>query len=218
MAFLHDLLLGASLKTWIMVYIPIASIVYWAVWIIYARTLHPLAKVPGPFWPSVSRTWIMFRMYAGNMEKYQRLYHEKYGPIVRIAPNEVAIADPQAIPKIYPLENPNQKTDWYTAWRPRAFDSRTDLFTESDEQVHTSYRRIVGSTYGLTSVLKNEQAIDEVLLLFLKRIGELADSRTAFDFGAWLRMFGMDMFNNAERWCVVNTALSIRRPWYLHLR
>ncbi|KAJ4294347.1 hypothetical protein N0V90_008037 [Kalmusia sp. IMI 367209] len=134
----------------------------------------------------------MYRMYTGNIQKYQRYYHEKYGPIIRIAPNEVAVADPTAVSKIYPLQKPNQKTDWYTAWRPSTLDSRTDLFTELDEKTHTAYRRIVGSAYGLTSVLKNEESIDAVLTLFLKRVGEFADRKEAFDFGKWLEMFAFE--------------------------
>lgn len=48
----------------------------------------------------------------------------------------------------------------------------------------------MGSAYGLTSVLKNEKSIDDVLNLFLKRVGEFADRKEAFDFGKWLEMFG----------------------------
>jgi len=190
MAFLTEVLLGVSPKQWVIVYLPVAFVVYWAVWIIYARTLHPLAKIPGPFWPSVSRTWIMYRMYGGHMQKYQRMAHEKYGPIIRIAPNEVAVADPAAIPKIYPVQKPNKKTDWYWAWRPAGLDSQPDLFTQTDEKAHTAYRRIVGSVYAQTSVLKNEEGIDDVLSLLLQRIGEFADREEAFDFGRWLEMFG----------------------------
>jgi hypothetical protein len=30
---------------------------YWFAWIVYCRTWHPLARIPGPLWPAVSRTW-----------------------------------------------------------------------------------------------------------------------------------------------------------------
>lgn len=51
---------------------------YWLVWVVYSRTLHPLAKIPGPTWASLSRTWLMYRMYLGDLETHQRALHERY--------------------------------------------------------------------------------------------------------------------------------------------
>jgi hypothetical protein len=50
---------------------------YWLLWIVYARTFHPLAKIPGPLWASTSRTWLMYRMYLGDLETHQRALHER---------------------------------------------------------------------------------------------------------------------------------------------
>jgi hypothetical protein len=188
MAFLTDLLLGASLKSWVFVIFPISFVVYWIGWIVYAITLHPLAKVPGDLWPSVSRTWIMYQMYKGEIEKSQRRLHEKYGPIVRIAPDEVAVADPEAIKKIYPIQKPLTKTAWYHAWRPPGLTCQPDLFTETDEKKHSQYRRLIGNVYSGASILKSEGELDTTLNLFMKRIGEFADKNQAFDFGFWLEM------------------------------
>lgn len=86
MTLLSDPLLGVEVRTWFTVLVPTAFVVYWGLWIIYARTLHPLAKVPGPFWPSVSRTWLMYRASAGDLEIHQRALHQQFGPLVRVAP------------------------------------------------------------------------------------------------------------------------------------
>jgi hypothetical protein len=86
MAFLTSLLAGIDLKTWLTLILPTAFISYYLLWIVYTRTLHPLSKIPGPIWPSISRTWVMYRAYAGDLEIAQRALHEKYGPLVRVAP------------------------------------------------------------------------------------------------------------------------------------
>lgn len=94
---------------------------YWIVWIIYARCFHPLAKYPGPFLASISRSWIMMQVIRAKAEKTQQDLHAKFGkliltpfleshltfpgPVIRIAPNEVAIADPQAIKTIYSINS-----------------------------------------------------------------------------------------------------------------
>jgi hypothetical protein len=68
----------------------VAVAVYLLAWVIYCRTLHPLAKVPGPLWPAVSRTWQMYHIYRGDIELAERDLHRRYGSVVRIAPNEVS--------------------------------------------------------------------------------------------------------------------------------
>lgn len=100
------------LSTWFFVVIPSCIALYWTLWILYARTLHPLATVPGPFWASISRLWYMYRIYIGDMHTVQRSLHEQFGPIVRIAPNEVSTAELAAIPKIYKHQRPLTKTDF----------------------------------------------------------------------------------------------------------
>jgi len=68
---------------------------------VYRRYFHPLSKYPGPFFASITRWWLVKEIWSGKHEEHIRKLHKKYGPIVRIAPNEVAIADPAAVKVIY---------------------------------------------------------------------------------------------------------------------
>ncbi|KAL6238012.1 cytochrome P450 [Aspergillus navahoensis] len=72
----------------------VGCLTYWIIWIIYTRWFHPLARFPGPFWAFVSRA-----------EKTQRKLHEKYGPVVRIAPNELVTSDPAAAKTFYTVKS-----------------------------------------------------------------------------------------------------------------
>jgi hypothetical protein len=56
----------------------ILLVVYWTLWLLYAKTLHPLAKVPGPLWPSLSRTWLMVRMYYGDYQIALVALHKEF--------------------------------------------------------------------------------------------------------------------------------------------
>lgn len=58
-------------------YAVLALIVYWCFWAVYSRTIHPLAKVPGPVWASLSRTWLMYLMYRGDYQLVHLALHEK---------------------------------------------------------------------------------------------------------------------------------------------
>lgn len=88
--------------------------IYLVGWIVYCHFFHPLRSIPGPFLASISRAWVVFKTMRGDMEHTQRALHKKHGNdyqranagpqqanetgyLVRIAPNEVACSDPEAI-------------------------------------------------------------------------------------------------------------------------
>ena len=77
MALFQDLDLWNSLVVVVVVFIYI-PILYCIGWLTYARTLHPLAKVPGPIWPAISRTWLMYRMYQGDLEMHMRAMNKRF--------------------------------------------------------------------------------------------------------------------------------------------
>lgn len=67
----------------------------------YLRYLSPYRDIPGPFLATVSPLWRLQGALNGTLHKDVTAAHRKYGTIVRIAPDEVSIADPEAIKIIY---------------------------------------------------------------------------------------------------------------------
>lgn len=115
------------------------------------------------------------------------LISPEYGPLIRIAPDEVSSSNPKDILTIYPTHKPLQKTDWYLAYRPVALGD-IDPFTDDDEEHHTATRKVLGPAYTHTSMLKNEGAIDMVVNSFMEKLGEFSDRGVAFDFRQWFEM------------------------------
>ena len=105
------------------------------------------------------------------MNVVQRALHQKYGPLVRISPNEVACADPEAIRKIYPMSNPLNKSYFYDIWHIKGFSKYPDHFSNTNERLHSERRRIVNSVYSMTTILTLERYIDNCSALFVKRMG-----------------------------------------------
>lgn len=132
----------------------------------------------------------MYRVYVGDSLTEQRRLHEQYGPLVRIAPNEVVTNDVSAISKIYRNQGPPTKTEFYChkVWNGGGIGEQNDNFSERDEKRHSSYRRIVNPVYTLSNVLKSEDRIAKVTRLFLQRLGEFADRKQAVDLGQWLQI------------------------------
>ncbi|EEU37985.1 uncharacterized protein NECHADRAFT_3047, partial [Fusarium vanettenii 77-13-4] len=161
-------------------------ILYWCFWIAYTRHLHPLAKYPGPFLASVSRSWLVMQVAGASADKTQRKLHSRLGPIVRIAPDEVAISDPDAIRSIYSINSGFTKHSFDIAKYP-------DHFTSLDERLHASRRRIVNSLYSMTNIVRAESGIDLCTDLLMSRMREYADTGEVVDISSWVQMYAFDV-------------------------
>lgn len=161
--------------------------VYWVGWLVYTRFFHPLSKIPGPFLASVSRFWLVYQVHRGNIEHVQRSLHKRHGSLVRIAPDEVICADPEALRTIYPTQAPPVKTDFYPPWGYPGLSKYADIFSETNEQLHSQRRRIVNHVFSLSTVLTLEGYINKCSDLFIKQMGEYADSQSIMDLGEWVQ-------------------------------
>lgn len=172
----------------------LTSLTLWLLsWIIYCRTLHPLAKIPGPFLASVSRLWLWNTVQSGQMHHVQKALHEKYGKLVRIAPNELACSDTSAIKDIYRNQNPLEKSDFYSVWTSTSFGKYKDNFSVTNEREHAARRRIVNHVYSMSNVLKSEPYIDRCSALFMQKLTSFSDRDQPIDLGQWLQMYAFDV-------------------------
>ena len=60
------------------------------------RYFSPLSDIPGPFFASFTRLWQVMTMIEGNSLLVFYDLHQKYGPFVRVAPNEISISHHEA--------------------------------------------------------------------------------------------------------------------------
>ncbi|QYT00078.1 hypothetical protein H0G86_007182 [Trichoderma simmonsii] len=81
----------------------VALCLIWLVptYIIYQRYFHPLAKFPGEFTASITDFKKASYFWSLSIDKKILSLHEKYGPVVRIAPNELSFWDPEALSAIF---------------------------------------------------------------------------------------------------------------------
>ncbi|EXJ59754.1 hypothetical protein A1O7_03901 [Cladophialophora yegresii CBS 114405] len=159
--------------------------------IIYQRWLSPLAKIDGPFWASLSPVWKLLSFSNGNFHETMLALHERYGPIVRIAPNEVIIADKSAIREIYSTIQGRDliKTTYYdafTAFRPTIFGQR-------DPHLHAQRKRIVSHGYSMNALQAMEKYVQERVQIFMRKMSEFAASGTEINLGKWCHFFAFDV-------------------------
>lgn len=74
---------------------------YLLVTFIVRRMATPLASVPGPFISHITSFYLKWQELRANRTLYVHSLHEKYGPVVRIAPNELSFTSWAAVKEIY---------------------------------------------------------------------------------------------------------------------
>ncbi|CAG8074955.1 unnamed protein product, partial [Penicillium nalgiovense] len=141
---------------------------YWAFTIIYNLTLHPLAHFPGPFFCRISNLpqcyyeAILNGQFMPEIDKY----HEKYGPVVRINPNEVHIKDSSMYHAVY--KNPAFTKD------PGSYAlgvSQGMAFTISIDQ-HKEKRRTLNPCFSKLCVSNMEDTLYNELGKVVSKIKE----------------------------------------------
>ncbi|KAK7685066.1 hypothetical protein QCA50_011903 [Cerrena zonata] len=74
---------------------------------------HPLSQHPGPFWNRITEIPLALSAYRRDRFLYVRDLHERYGKIVRIAPNAISINSSAAVNPIYGSSQCFNKSDAY---------------------------------------------------------------------------------------------------------
>lgn len=60
-----------------------------------------IQDIPGPFVAKFSNLWLLYQCRRGQRYLAVDQAHKKYGPLVRIQPHHVSVADDKAIQQIY---------------------------------------------------------------------------------------------------------------------
>lgn len=69
--------------------------------VVYRLFLHPLSRIPGPRLAAVTNCWLAYHVRNGHMLRLGKTLHNKYGPAVRVGPNEVWFNTKDAFRLIY---------------------------------------------------------------------------------------------------------------------
>lgn len=69
--------------------------------LLYNKFQPGLTSIPGPTLAAYTKWWRFYDVYKGHAHLTAIDLHQKYGPLVRIAPNHVSVADPKMISVIY---------------------------------------------------------------------------------------------------------------------
>ncbi|KAK4128103.1 cytochrome P450-like protein [Parathielavia appendiculata] len=164
-------------------------------WLVRNRYHNGLNKYPGPFLASLTDWWRFFDVYGRRPERSHIALHRKYGPVVRLGPNTLSFADPEALRTIYGLNKGFIKSDFYVV-QQSVVKGHTlpSLFSTTDNDFHMQFRRCVNSAFAMSALVQYEPFVDNTTKLFLKQTERLyIDQPGPCDFTRWLQFYAFDV-------------------------
>jgi hypothetical protein len=171
-----------------------ACAIYIATTCIYRLYLHPLSRVPGPKLAALTlfyEAWYNLFAQDGRFIFHAENLHKKYGPIVRIAPNEVSISDPDFYNKVhYPGSQFEKDPVTY-----EAFGFGDSIFNTRTNELHAKRRAPIKDYFSRRSILAIEPVLLNTIKKFLGRIDAAIAKQPErlFDIQNGLRATSVDM-------------------------
>lgn len=93
---------------------------------------------------------LRFQALKGYRSQWVEELHREYGPVVRIAPDEVDVSDYDGYREIHKISSPFVKAPWYIKFR-----EAVNCFTASEPLVHARKRRLLSRPFSKTSLREN---------------------------------------------------------------
>ncbi|KAK4646105.1 hypothetical protein QC761_207400 [Podospora bellae-mahoneyi] len=146
----------------------LAFVTVQAITIIHTAFLSPLGKIPGPFHARFTSLRLTYSVFSNNRIHYVHSLHRRYGPIVRISPREIDIAEPTTAREIHKMGSGFTKAPFYALLSPGPVDN---IFNFRDPKLHSARRRLYAKGFTLSSLRREwEPTIRETVALAVAKI------------------------------------------------
>ncbi|KAH6677138.1 putative cytochrome P450 [Halenospora varia] len=165
----------------VLLLLPALAICYAGCTIIYRLYIHPLAKVPGPKLAALTQGYEMYfdLIQPARFPWQLRKLHERYGLIVRIAPNEVHINDLAYLSTQF-SSSPSLKLNKY-APHQHQFGMPESTFNTIDSDLHKLRRSALNPFFSRRSITVLEPMLVEKVNKACSRLQESKDAGTPID-------------------------------------
>ncbi|EDN92872.1 hypothetical protein SS1G_08737 [Sclerotinia sclerotiorum 1980 UF-70] len=160
-------------------------------WAFYRLKLHPLAPIPGPPHWILSRLPFVWALYRGRYVTRITELHEKYGPVVRTAANEVSFTNEQAWTSLYaPRKDAAKSPFWYA---PRQNNGSYGIFTAPSGITHGRFRRAFSPAFTQKSMRELEPMILHHIDILISQLQKEASKDIPLDIVPWFEYMAFDI-------------------------
>lgn len=160
--------------------------------VVYNIYLHPLRAYPGPkSWAATRFTWA-HAMQSGTYHHKLHEFHTRYGPVVRVAPNELSFIDANAWKDIY--GNPNIPKN--RVWAGQEEEHGPISIVSTNEATHLRNRRALAGAFTEHSIVEHAPVLESLVSLMMQKFGKAVtqgQGSTVVDIVDWLNFLTFDV-------------------------
>ncbi|RPB03290.1 cytochrome P450 [Choiromyces venosus 120613-1] len=162
---------------------------------IYNIFFHPLRNFPGPKKAALSNIWYSYVWLSGRYPHTMHALHEKYGSVVRVAPNQLSFNSSTSWKDIYASRGHQifRKSGFYA---PDKQDPETNMLRESDPIKHGQIRKMFSHAFSAKSLMEQEPIVQENIDLFIEQIGKHGTGKDGLDMVKWYNYCSFDIIGD----------------------
>jgi cytochrome P450 len=157
---------------------------------------HPLRHFPGPRLAAWSDIPYCYWLIGGRQPFILLELHEKYGPVVRVAPNELSFNTATSWKDIYgyrPGHRAFVKSKFYDGGPfVKRFGTRS-LVNTQDPTEHGKMRRYLSHAFSEKSLREQETIVAEEVDKLVEKLGEFGAAENGTNLQRWLNMATFDI-------------------------
>jgi benzoate 4-monooxygenase len=122
--------------------------------------------------------------------------HQRYGPIVRIGPNELSFADPGTLKSIYGHGHRNPKSDFYAGGK---FTTHENMFSMRNIAQHAGRRSVVAPVFSAKFVSQYIPEMQQKIQQTLDMMASLShNGQDTADLYHWAHCMALDILCKME--------------------
>lgn len=159
--------------------------------VFYRVFLHPLSHFPGPTLYAASYLPYLYQnKIAGTFVKDILKLHEKYGPIVRISPNQLAIDGSIGWPEVFARHSSVPEFEK----TPTFYGPRNGIgILPARHDDHQRQRRLIAYAFSAAALAEQESYLKYYIDLLMTRLSEHMLAGTPVDMTRWFNYLTFDI-------------------------
>ncbi|GKZ23521.1 hypothetical protein AbraCBS73388_009897 [Aspergillus brasiliensis] len=174
---------------------------YSVICVIYNLFFHPLKDYPGPRIMAASRLPIFFLLLIGRSATSLAKLHAKYGPVVRVAPNELSYTAASAWKDIYSstAAHPLGITRNMVFFRAMAGEHDVQSLITANNKDHARMRRAYARAFSKQALAAQEPLIMQHIDKLIKKLhAGIEHTGKPVDINKYLNLALFDMMNDLQ--------------------
>ncbi|KAH7066485.1 cytochrome P450 [Paraphoma chrysanthemicola] len=191
-----------AIATWdiatLLTTVPVLTALYVLGLVIYRLYLSPLAKFPGPKLAAATSWYgkyfdLVAKRHGGQFPMEIKRMHEQYGPIVRIAPDELHIDDPEYWQEVYCSNSASRPIDKQEKLQHR-FGLPGAIFSTPSAELHRLRRSAMAGFFSRQRLRETQNRVNQLVNRISQRVSnEYAGTGRALDIGDMFSCLAVDI-------------------------